>query len=215
MWNKFSNTATAVIFCMFVSACSTVGEVKAIAFDESQPLKSRIEKAMSAVCQGVFPVNQEVTDWYVDYGEKSVANARGFDKRVTNILRSARAARPMFDLEDRDLFNAKYQSLQESFSDYKEEVLRPLSGLPPKKCGEAIYCYEQSFADLTERADELEASMPAVPAQGLVDKINPISIVFNQAIGIAKGSCKDNLVGSMAPEYDEILSLELPEVSGL
>lgn len=198
-----------------LTSCATASSLKDVAFDSSQPLKTRIDSVMSEVCKGVFPESNQVSTWYADYGESAVGNARGFNKRVTNILRNASAARPLFDLEDRDLFNAKYSRLRDSYADYKEEILRPLSGLPPKKCGEDLYCYEQSFADLTRRADELEASIPDVPAQGILDKINPISIVFNKAIGIAKGSCKDNLVSSMAPEYDELESLKLPENTGL
>lgn len=198
-----------------LSGCATTGQVKSIAFDSSKPIQARVKQAIDTMCDGVFTDNASITDWYSTYGIDAVSNTRGYEKRVTEILRSARSSRSLFDLEERDLFNSKYEAIQDTFDDYKEEILLPLSGQSPKKCGPEVYCHQQSFEALTNRANELESSLPAIPASGIISSIKPISVLFNKAIGIAKGQCQQNMMNSMKPEYDEIVDLELPEVSGL
>ena len=195
--------------------CSTPGTLKNIAFDGSKPIQFRVKKAIDAMCLGVFDNNAEIANWYADYGTKAVANARGYSKRVTNIVRSAKASRPLFEVEERDLFSAQYSALQDSFEEYKVEILKPLSGEMPKKCGESIYCHEQSFKALQQRADELELSLPAIRARGIGDVLGPISVLINKAAGVATGSCKNNMIRSMEPEFDEISALKLPDSSGV
>jgi hypothetical protein len=200
---------------MALAGCATTGQVQSIAVDSNKPIQERVKQAIDTMCGGVFTDNAAIAQWYSTYGVDAVSNTRGYEKRVTEILRSARSSRTLFDLEDRDLFNSKYEAIKDTFDDYKEEILLPLSGQTPKKCGPELYCHEQSFEALTKRTNELEDSLPAIPASGTISSVKPISVLFNKAIGVAKGQCKQNMMNSMKPEYDEIVDLELPDVSGL
>ena len=207
--NKLSVKIWNTLLLAFLSAsflsCASVSE---FVVDPKASLESSIDSALKFGCTKVFEDLNETANWYSNYGETSVANARGLKKKVDYLLEIDGGSLEE-SVPNPNEFNLNIANFRRRYNQYLTEISVPLSGGKVARCSETEYCYEVTYGLLQKQYNSLESQIGLVRSADSNSIFeNPLSILYKHYIGSAKGQCKKSIMSALSIELQEVNKLK-------
>lgn len=201
-------TIACTLTSITLAGCASVTE---FAVDPSASLESRIKSALTFGCSKVFSDLNETANWYSNYGQTAVINARGLKKKTGFLLETDTSSLNNEALSEQNLEN-NISSFRRRYNEYLDEISIPLSGGKVAKCSETEFCYELTYKNLEQQYSNLEGQLGIVRGTNTNTIFgNPISVLYKHYVGSAKGQCKQSIVSALSPELDEVQALKYRE----
>lgn len=199
---KITACALSIII---LAGCASVTE---FAVDPSASLENRMKSALTFGCTKVFSDLNETSNWYSNYGQTAVINARGLKKK-TGFLLETDASSFNDGASNNEGLEKSISSFRRRYNEYLDEISIPLSGGKVAKCSDTEFCYELTYKNLEQQYSNLEGQLGVVrgfDANNIFK--NPISVLYKHYVGSAKGQCKQSIISALSPEFNEVQALK-------